>query len=456
MRTFVLDNLKQPLMPCSNARARRLLRRGKAAVYRRFPFTIILKEETTNVTQPVSLNIDPGSKITGIALNLTGKNNLKTIFAMHIEHRSFTIKSALESRRAIRRSRRNRNTRYRKPRFLNRKKPRGWLPPSVKSRVDNIDTWAKRLKAFAPISSANIETNRFDTQLMENAKVKGVEYQQGTLFDWEMREYLLYRHKHTCAYCSGLSKDSVLEKEHVMPKALGGSNRLSNLVIACRTCNENKNSFHPNQWIEECQKSSSKINQARVKNMRRIMTGFRPSLKDAAAMNATRYAVGRVIKDLISDTTFWSGGRTKKNRTGQNYIKDHWIDAACVGQQGAKVELEVSGCLIIKAKGHGSRQMCRVDRFGFPRTKAKQLRRVKGFKTGDQVIAKVPTGLKSGTHTGRVAVRTSGSFNISTLNGTIQGINAKHCRTLHQTDGYDYFIKQTIAKQKFKEEKQAA
>jgi len=451
MRVFVLNNQKQPLMPCRPARARRLLRSGKAAVFRRYPFTIILKERNDGATQPISLNIDPGSRTTGVALVALFQRGAVAIAALHLEHRSFVIKSNLDSRRAIRRSRRHRKTRYRQPRFLNRTRPAGWLPPSVNSRVENVATWANRLKRLAPISQANVETVRFDTQKLENSAISGIEYQQGTLFGFEVREYLLRRHQHICAYCQGLSKDPILEVEHVMPRTLGGSNRVANLVIACWTCNNDKGSLHPANWQSVCAGKKDALNQRRAQQMGKVLAGYRPTLKDAAAVNATRYAVGRAIKNLLANTQFWSGGRTKKNRSAQNYPKDHWIDAACVGPQGGQVFLECQSLLVVTAQGHGSRQMCRMDRYGFPRTNAKQQRTVKGFSTGDIVKAVVTRGKKQGTYSGRVAVRASGSFNIKTAEGTIQGISHRFCKKRHAADGYGYHqqkIATTLKKEK--------
>jgi hypothetical protein len=162
MRVLVLDQHKQPLMPCQPARARQLLRDGKAAVYRRYPFTILLKDRAGGEVQPVSLKVDPGSKTTGIALVAHYQRGAVCILALHIEHRGHAIKESLDSRRAIRRSRRNRKTRYRKARFMNRAKPKGWLPPTLMSRVHNVETWTRRLVSWVPISRADVETVRFD------------------------------------------------------------------------------------------------------------------------------------------------------------------------------------------------------------------------------------------------------------------------------------------------------
>jgi len=172
---FVIDTNRKPLTPCSPGMARSLLKAGKASVFRRYPFTIVLKKAVSCNPAACLLKIDPGSKTTGIALL---KNNL-VIWAAELTHRSQQIKIALEKRRAVRRSRRNRKTRYRQARFLNRKRPEGWLPPSLQHRVDTTLTWVKRIAKFCPVVGIAQELVRFDTQKMQNAEIQGVEYQQG-------------------------------------------------------------------------------------------------------------------------------------------------------------------------------------------------------------------------------------------------------------------------------------
>lgn len=442
-RVLVLNHDKQPLMPTKPARARRLLSSGRATVYRRHPFTIILKEVIDDPkTQPVELKLDPGSKTTGLALVGAFERGREVLWAANLAHRGHAVKAGLDSRRSIRRGRRNRKTRYRAPRFLNRTRPVGWLPPSLLSRVANVRTWAERLRKFAPLSSVAVETVRFDTQLLQNPNIEGVQYQQGTLFGAELREYLLYRYQHTCAYCGGLSKDRILEREHIVPGSRGGSNRVSNQVIACRTCNQAKGNLLPEDWLAALQRSRSRINQARARNLVKVLQGIRPSLKDAAAVNALRYRIGDELKALGLPTTFWSGGRTKFNRTAQGYPKDHWIDAACVGETGARVRLpEGLRPLQITARGRGSRQMCRPDRFGFPRTRPKGRKRVQGFQTGDLVRLNQPAGRYAGLHVGVVTVRERGAFDIQThLQGQRRKITAPHTRftLLQRSDGYAY------------------
>jgi hypothetical protein len=166
--------------------ARKLLSRGEAAVFRRAPFTVILKREVSDVQTPdLQLKIDPGSKITGIAI--VNQQTGEVVFAAEIEHRGHAIKISLDARRAVRRGRRNRKTRYRKPRFNNRGRLEGSLPPSLESRVENVYTWAQRLRRVYPIKGVAIELVKFDLQLMENPEIEGVEYQQGELAGYSRR-----------------------------------------------------------------------------------------------------------------------------------------------------------------------------------------------------------------------------------------------------------------------------
>ena len=429
-RVFVLSSVQTPLMPCHPARARELLRKSKARVFRSVPFTIILNSREHGNLQPLELKVDPGSKKTGLALLATGKRDPKVIFAAELEHRGHAIKKALDQRRGIRRSRRHRHVRHRTPRFNNRTKPSGWLAPSLMSRVYNVQTWALRLKKLAPVSAIAVETVRFDMQAMQSPGISGVEYQQGSLQGYEVREFLLERFDRQCAYCD--KKNIPLQVEHVVAKAHGGSNRISNLVLACESCNRKKGIKSLGDFLAKDQPRLKKIN-AQLK---------RP-LRDAAAVNATRYAVGSALKTLGLPTSFWSGGRTKFNRMSQGFEKTHWLGAARVGSSGQKsfVPNHPGGFpfLAIKATGHGGRQLCLVDRYGFPRSKPSQARgSVHGFRTGDLVSAVVPTGKKAGHYRGRVAVRASGSFNIKTDSALVQGISSKYCKKIMGCDGYGY------------------
>jgi 5-methylcytosine-specific restriction endonuclease McrA len=427
-RVFVLDSQKQLLMPCHPARARALLKEKKATVYRQFPFTISLKECVSRDIQPLEAKIDPGSKTTGIALVLQGKKERKVIWAAHINHRGDAIRAALDTRRALRRARRSRKTRYRAPRFDNRKRAEGWLAPSLRSRVDNTIIWVKRLISYSPISDLVLEEVRFDTQQMQNPELTGIEYQQGKLFGFEVKEYVLEKWQRTCAYCD--AKNTPLEVEHIVPVSKGGSHRVSNLTLACRPCNLKKGNLPIELFL------AKESNRAQ-----KILSQMQTPLKDAAAVNSTRYAIRDKLKTFNLPLSCWSGAHTKFNRSQQKYAKDHWIDAACIGKTGENVSIaKTLSPLIITATGRGSRQMCRANRYGFPRTTAKSQKQVQGFKTGDIVQAIVTRGKKIGHYWGRVAVRRSGNFNINTPNGMVQGIHFRYCKPLHKADGYHYIL----------------
>jgi 5-methylcytosine-specific restriction endonuclease McrA len=413
---FVLDTNKQPLAPCSPRRAKLLLKNGKAAVFRRVPFTIILKRAVDNPVLPDHcLKIDPGSKTTGLAL-LSGS---AVVWAAELTHRGQRIKDVLATRRAIRRNRRHRKTRYRQPRFLNRTRSDGRLAPSLQSRVDNVMTWVRRLSRVCPITALSQELVRFDMQLMQNSEISGVAYQQGELAGYECREYLLEKWGRRCAYCK--KAHVPLEIEHIVPKSRGGSDRVSNLTLACTPCNQKKN----NQTATEF-------------GFPQLQAQAKVPLKDAAAVNTTRWALYQRLCETGLPVEVGTGGRTKYNRVRLGMSKTHWLDAACVGASTPEL-CDVTGIrpLSITAMGHGTRQMCRTDAHGFPiqhRTRQKQHF---GMRTGDLVKAVVPRGKYAGTWVSRVVVRARGVFDI-VAGGGKASVHQKYCTRLYAADGYLY------------------
>lgn len=256
---------------------------------------------------------------------------------------------------------------------------------------------------------------------MKNPDIEGVKYQQGKLQGYEVKEYLLDVWGRNCVYCG--QTDVPLEVEHIIPRSRGGTDRVDNLTISCTDCNQEKGS----QTAEEF---GSPDIQEKVKD----------TLKDVSAVNSTKEYLKDVLTNSDKDVEFASAGQTKYNRSIQDYPKTHWIDASCTGDSGKDVEIpEQLQPLRIIAKGRGDRQMCRVDKHGFPRTAPKQQKRVDGFQTGDIVKANVPERLKTGgTHIGRVSVRSSGSFNIKTESKTVTGVNSKYCQILQRNNGYRF------------------
>jgi 5-methylcytosine-specific restriction endonuclease McrA len=423
-KIFVIDQNKRPLDPIHPAQARQLLRNKKAAVYRRFPFTIILKESYPDSTvQPLRLKIDPGAKFTGIAL--VNETNGEVVFAAELKHRGFAIRDALTTRCQLRRSRRARITRYRQPRFLNRTRPEGWLAPSLQSRIDNIKTLVDKLRQFTPVTAISQELVRFDMQLMANPDIQGKEYQQGTLAGYETREYLLLKWGRQCAYCG--IKDIPLQVEHIHAKAKGGSDSITNLTLSCEKCNVKKGTKDIRDFLK---KDPSRLE--------KILNQSKRPLADAAAVNTTRWALFRVLKETGLPVETGSGGLTKFNRSQQKLKKTHWLDAACVGKSTPRLIIKEIKPLLITANGHGTRQMCGTDKFGFPSRHRTNKQIHFGFQTGDIIKAVVTNGKKVGKYVGRVLCRATGSFDIATKAGRISGISHKYCSPIHKKDGYSY------------------
>lgn len=446
MSVFVLDRSGRPLMPCTEKRARLLLERGRARVHRLIPFVIRLVDRQVEDSefQPLRLKLDPGSKTTGLALvrdtetvdTATGdiQRGAAVLSLLELVHRGRQISEALTARRQMRRRRRN-QLRHRAPRFLNRgNKNSGWLAPSLQHRVDTCMALVERIRRWAPVQAISSELVRFDMQALQNPEISGIEYQQGTLFGYEVREYLLEKWGRQCAYCD--AKDVPLQIEHIHPKAQGGSNRASNLTLACRCCNQKKAARSVQDFLAKDKK-----------RLAHILAHAKAPLRDAAAVNSTRWALAKALQATGLPVELASGGQTKFNRCTLGIPKTHALDAVCVG----KVEFTQQWqqpTLLIKATGRGSYQRTRLNKFGFPRGYLMRQKQVHGFGTGDMVRAVVPSGVKAGVHVGRVAVRATGSFNIQSYRDgkstVVQGISHKHCRVIQRGDGYGYFINWAI------------
>mgnify|MGYP000956701768 CR=1 FL=1 len=421
---LVIDKRMRPCNAISEAYTRILLHSKQAVIHRRYPFTIRLKNNNAvKKTDVYTIKIDPGASVTGLSIV---DNENKVIMLAELVHRGKTIKRNLDSRRAVRRSRRNRKTRYRPARFRNRTRPQGWLAPSVKSRADNVINFVRKLKRFLNISNIEIERVGFDVAQMSSEKpLYGADYRQGALYQTELRSFLFKKHNGRCVYCGNKAE----EVEHVIPKSKGGTDSPYNLVIACRKCNELKGKLSLKEFGKLMNKDFSHLEPKELP-------------KHAAIVQSARNYMFQEIAKIVSNTAGYDAWLTKYNREELNLAKQHYYDALSVGEI-KDYKFLTDKVLIISAKGRGSRQMCRMDRFGFPRTSAKASKSVKGFQTGDIVKAVVPSGSKQGEYLGRVAVRSRGYFNIETKDGsTKQGIGYKFCRLLQRNDGYSYDYKE--------------
>lgn len=435
MAVFVLDKSGKPLMPCSEKRARLLLARGRARVHRQMPFVIRLidRKQADSQVQRLVIKIDPGSQFTGIALVRQRHQAVHVLSLMELVHRGFQIKKALLQRAGYRRRRRSVNLRYRAPRFDNRTRPAGWLPPSLQHRVDTTMSWVQRLRRWAPITDLAVERVKFDMQKMQNPEISGIEYQQGELQGYEVREYLLEKWGRKCMYCHVENKP--FQVEHILARINGGSDRVSNLGLACGPCNLKKDK----QDIAVFLKKKPDL-------LKSILAKAKTPLRDASAVNATRNALFNALLLTGLPVETGTGAKTKFNRIRHGIPKTHALDAVCVGTI-TEVHGWAKPTLTIKAMGRGSYQRTRVCARGFARGYLTRQKVHFGFQTGDMVRSVVTKGKKIGTYKGRVAVRSTGSFNIQTGNGVIQGISHRYCTVVQRGDGYGYEQNPTTEKE---------
>lgn len=421
---FVLDKSKKPLDMISHAKARILLKNKQAVVHKIYPFTIRLRDNScVSNDRAYTVKIDPGSKHTGIAI-VDDKDTV--VMLTEVEHRGHIIKRDINSRRVVRNSRRQRKTRYREARFLNRTKPKGWLAPSVKSRANNVINFICKYKKLININKIMIEYVSFDTaQMSSDTKLIGTAYQQGPLYNTNLREFVFSRTNGRCSYCGA----KATEIDHIVPRANGGTNSTFNLTPACRSCNQMKSNLSLKEFGKLMGKDFSKLEPKKLP-------------KDAAIVQLARNYMIREITKLVSNTTLHDAWLTKYNRDQLGLPKEHYYDALSVGEVPTKFNFLTDKVLTISAKGRGKRQMCKVDKYGFPKTAAKASKLVEGFQTGDIVKAVVSNGLKAVEYLGRVAVRSTGRLNIKTKSGLTKDIGYKYCRLIQRGDGYSYKYKE--------------
>jgi 5-methylcytosine-specific restriction endonuclease McrA len=272
----------------------------------------------------------------------------------------------------------------------------------------------KRITKFAPIAEIRQELVRFDLQQLENPEISGVEYQQGELLGYEVREYLLNKWERKCTYCE--IKDVPLQVEHVKPKAKGGSNRISNLCLACDKCNKKKGTLDIKVFLAE-----------KPDLLKKIQSQLKAPLKDAAAVNSTRWALLNRLKLTGLPVSTGSGGLTKFNRGKLGLSKTHWLDAACVGVVN-NLTILTNKILIVKTTGKGTRRRCRINKFGFPCSNPRQTYE-HGWQTGDIAIGKGVTG--------RVVVQSVTRLEIR-VDGKRIGGKLADFKLLHSKDSYSY------------------
>ncbi len=457
---IILDKNKRSLGFTTERRARILMEKQRACLYRVFPAVVIVKDVDARELKNLPtyrIKIDPGSKYTGIAIICNEINEV--VFYMQIEHRGDLVRHNKKTQKDSRRNRRNRETHYRRCKYSKKgrrtydsSRKEGWLPPSVKSAADNIINWVIRLSRWINITKCSFEAVRFDTQLLDSPDINGVEYQQGELFGYELKEYLLDKYGHECQYCHGASEDNVLEWEHVQPKSKGGSDKVSNATLSCSCCNREKGNILLSDWLKAVKSSADYRNGdslalARARGIEAVMSGKnKTSDRYCAWATSTRRHIEKFLFAKFTDVECSSGGRTKYNREKILKLpKDHHYDALSVGTVPADGYKDRTGQYVLytKAQGRGSRLRGNINKCGIITVKFKdRTKTYKGFMTGDIVVADVPKQYKhSGHMVGRIAIRKTGNFDIHPLGGKRCNVSHKFCRTLQKESGYSYQYK---------------
>ena len=410
---YVLNKYEEPLMPTTRyGRVRRLLRKGHAVVVDYRPFTIQLTYDSPNGVQEVSLGVDAGTKHVGFSAT----TKKKVLFEAELLLRS-DIVDKLSMRREFRRARRNRNTRYRKSRFMNRtksKKP-GWIAPSVRQKVDSHIHWISKICKFLPIRKITVETAQFDTQLLK-AKEQGLPLPQGTDYQkgeqlgfWNVREYVLFRDGHKCQCCKGKSRDSKLHVHHIESRKTGGD-APNNLITLCSKCHA---MYHRGEI--ELPKNASRWT----------------SLRDAAVMGIMRKSVFVQLKELFGDAVPCSetyGYITKHTRTKAGLPKEHVIDARCIsGNPGAESD---GHYWIIRKLRANNRQLHKASILkGSIRKNNQAPREVHGYRLMDSVVYAGRPCFVNGR-------RQSGYFSLSDISGKVLAgsVNYKHLNLINHNN----------------------
>lgn len=380
---YVLNHNGEPLMPTNrHGKVKHLIKSGKATVVQRSPFTIKLAYQTENHTQEITLGVDAGSKTIG----LSATTKTKELYAAEIALRTDMV-DLLSARREYRSARRNRKTRYRKPRFNNRKRREGCFAPSVQHKIDSHIKVVSDIHKLLPITHIVVEAASFDIQKLKDDAINGYQYQEGEqLGFWNVREYVLFRDGHACKHCKGKSKDKVLNVHHLESRKTGGDSP-NNLVTLCETCHS---AYHKG-------KIELKIKRGK-------------SFRDAAFMGIMRWAFFAGLKEIYPRVSMTYGYVTKNARISNNLEKTHSVDARCIS--GNPLAEPLRYYYLQKFVRRHNRQIHKATIGKGGHRKLNQAPKyVHGYQLFDAV--RMPSG-KEGFVFGR---RSTGSFDIRTLDG---------------------------------------
>jgi RRXRR protein/HNH endonuclease len=370
-------------MPCQPRKARLLLQEGKAKVAKMVPFTIQLLYGSSGYKQAVSLGVDAGIQQIGVSAT----TEQKVLFEAEVLPRS-DIQEGLATRSQFRRARRRRKTRYRKVRFLNRKKSDGWLAPSVQHKVEAHLKTIQLVHKLLPVRNTTIEVAQFDIQKIRHPEMAGKAYQEGPqLGFWNVRENVLFRDNHCCQWCKGKSKDPILNVHHIESRKTGGDSP-DNLIALCETCHDLIHRTHQEHKIERKSRT----------------------FRDAAQMGIIRWRIYEQTKALFQNVHLTYGYITKHTRLSHNLEKSHLIDARCISTHPCAIS--DGTWYLIKCVRRNNRQLHKATiRKGGKRQRNTAPKYVHGFRLFDCVRYENATCFVFGR-------RCSGYFDLRTLNGT--------------------------------------
>lgn len=380
---YVLNCHGKPLMPCQPRKARLLLKEGRAKIVMMVPFTLQLLHGSSGYKQEVSLGVDAGTQHIGVSA--TTENAV--LFEAEVKPRT-DIQELLAIRSQFRRARRQRKTRYRKARFLNRKKPEGWLAPSVQHKVEVHLKTITMVHKILPVSKTAIEVAQFDLQKINNPEIEGREYQEGPqLGFWNVREYVFFRDAHQCQWCKGTSKDPILNVHHIESRKTGGDSP-DNLITLCETCHD---LIHRTHQEHKLQRRSQ-------------------SVRDATQMSIIRWHIYEQAQTIFPNVHLTYGYITKHARISHNLEKSHLMDARCIS--GRPLASSEGTCYLIKHVRRNNRQLHKATiRKGGKRQRNTAPKYVYGFRLFDCVKYQSKMCFVFGR-------RSSGYFDLRTLDGT--------------------------------------
>lgn len=418
MIVYVTNKHGKPLMPCKPRKARLLLKEKKATIVQYQPFTIQLVYGSSGYTQETKLGIDLGSKHVGIAI--TSQDRVLTKGEIELRQ---DVKSLLNTRRIYRRSRRNRKTRYRKPRFQHRKRHEGWLPPSIQSRVENTFFWMDKFQSLVPKVSLSIEVGKFDPHKMINPEIQGVEYQQGQTYSYhDVRYYVFARDLYTCQVCK--QKNKILNTHHIVYRTYGGTNRADNLISVCTDCHTHEN-HQPGAMFWKWMIEGKKL----------------PTYKESTFMNIIR----KRIYQHYPNAHITYGSITTPKRKELGLEKTHYNDAIAISGIES-INVNKDSIFKIKQFRKKKRSLHEATARKGRKTKnvtskrnVKNTKQLKGFCLNDEVRIFGRIGFITGfTGAGMAYIKAIDDQYITKLNKSYKQVNLKECERRSHNNNWQF------------------